>query len=98
MTEKHKLNSFHRAVNLPLTDPVELLDLLAWKAYQSQDKKTGVLMTSTPAPSVVNASETRLKWNANDRGLVWKPTDGSGIPVDGKAKSNTPGRGLAVFT
>lgn len=55
-------------------------------------------MTSTPASSVLDVSEARLKWNANDRGPLWKPTDGCGIPADVKAKSNTPGRGLAVFT
>lgn len=42
MTEKHKLNSFPRAVNLALTDPAELEDLLASKAYQSRDKKGSI--------------------------------------------------------
>lgn len=55
-------------------------------------------MTSTPASSVIDVSAARLKWNDNDRGSLWKPTDGSGIPVDVKAKSNTPGKGLGVFT
>lgn len=56
-------------------------------------------MTSTPASSVVDVSKVRLKWKDNDGRPLWKPTDGSGIPVDVKAKSNTPGRGLAaVFT
>lgn len=88
MTERHQLNSFR---------------IRSWKTRHhpkriNPETKRGVLMTPTPASSAIDVSEARLKWNDNDRGALWKPTDGSGIPVDVKAKSNTPGKGLGVFT
>lgn len=77
-----------------LMDPREPEDLLASIRRHKKKKKGRVLMTSTAASSAADVSGACLKWKDNDGGPLWKPTDGSGIPADVKAKSNTPGRGF----